>query len=123
MVGMSGEDNEEEEDENEAITIIRFVPEDKLKLNQIFSAMNDCQALYPDSMNESDEDEEAEETDYNHIGYSGEVNAEMADGDHTYFTSETDPDNIHLSERGQEVLRRINFNFKPECKKCTFRKS
>jgi len=38
----------------------------------------------------------------------------MTGGDHTYFTSETDPDNIQLSERGQEVLRRINFNFKPD---------
>ncbi len=112
---MEGEEDEGEEKEEE-MTIIRLVPEDKLKLNQIFSAMNDCQALYPDEMNDSDE-EEGKGNDFDNIGYenyeSGEGMTEFTD----YFTSETDPENIQLSERGQEVLRRINFNFKPSnCK-------
>ena len=66
--------------------------------------------------NDSDE-EEGKGNDFDNIGYenyeSGEGMTEFTD----YFTSETDPENIQLSERGQEVLRRINFNFKPSnCK-------
>ena len=44
-------DNEEDEDEGndstDNITEIRFVPEDKTLLNPLFTAMNECQALYP----------------------------------------------------------------------------
>lgn len=40
-------ENEEEQEESTDITELRFVPEDKTLLNQLFLAMNECQALYP----------------------------------------------------------------------------
>uniref|UniRef100_A0A3Q0SK02 Methylosome subunit pICln n=1 Tax=Amphilophus citrinellus TaxID=61819 RepID=A0A3Q0SK02_AMPCI len=53
-----------DDDEEGAITEIRFVPSDKASLESMFSAMCECQALHPDPEDEdSDNDFEGEEYD------------------------------------------------------------
>ncbi len=57
-------DNEaQDEQESGIIREVRFVPDDKSILNQLFKAMNDCQALYPDNSMSADEDFDEEEQD------------------------------------------------------------
>lgn len=50
----------EEEEDEENITEIRFVPSDKSLLNPLFQAMNHCQALYPDEMSPDEDEDELE---------------------------------------------------------------
>ncbi|XP_071798056.1 methylosome subunit pICln-like [Asterias amurensis] len=59
--GGSGDNNEEEETEEEDDTIreIRFIPEDKQTLEQLFTVMSDCQILHPDP-----DDSEPSDGDY-----------------------------------------------------------
>jgi hypothetical protein len=77
---------ESSEDEEEQITEIRFVPEDKQSLNSLFLAMNECQALYPDEQSDSEQGEDEEEGEF------------------------YDEANIELSGQGQQILDRIAFN-------------
>ena len=51
---------QEEDEDEENITEIRFVPSDKSLLNPLFQAMNHCQALYPDEMSADEDDGELE---------------------------------------------------------------
>lgn len=110
-------DSESEDEESENTTVIRFVPGDNSQLNPIFVAMNECQALYPDSEMSGDEEDK-----YDQIGYSlheenfADANIEQVNEmDPTYFTAETSPDDIVMSAKGQEVLRRLNINFQNQC--------
>jgi hypothetical protein len=92
------------------MTIVRFVPDDKNLLNQIFTAMNECQALYPDEDMSGDEDErDEEEGDCEENEYGDEF------GEGEFVDISSDP-NIQLSDRGQEVLRRININYQTQGK-------
>jgi len=50
-------DDEDEADDGEDMTEIRFVPENKDCLQDLFKAMSECQALHPDP---ADSDQEAE---------------------------------------------------------------
>merc|ERR1712029_150920 len=50
----AGSDSENEEESDGGMTEIRFVPDDKNKLDTMFNAMSDCQALHPDQ-DDSDE--------------------------------------------------------------------
>lgn len=63
-------DDEDEANDGEGMTEVRFVPEDKSKLQDMFQAMSACQALHPDpedaenvaeAAEEEGEDEEANE--------------------------------------------------------------
>lgn len=93
------------------MTIIRFVPEEKAHLNTIFEAMNQCQALYPDESMSGDEEED-EEDRQDRIGYEFlDDGAEMGELDPSYYNEFTNPDDIELSSKGQEILRRLNINF------------
>ena len=52
--------DDEEQEDGEGMTEIRFIPEDKSKLQQMFDAMSRCQALHPDpEAAENQADEEA----------------------------------------------------------------
>lgn len=82
---------ESDEDEEDQITEIRFVPEDKQSLNSLFLAMNECQALYPDEQSDSEQDEDERE--------EGE-----------FYNEEHVGENVELSEQGQQVFDRITFN-------------
>jgi len=61
--GSDMEDNEENDSEG-GMTEIRFIPDDKSKLDSLFQAMNECASLHPDedaSEEEQEEEEEGEE--------------------------------------------------------------
>jgi len=112
----SESDSEDESDETENITVIRFVPQDKRVLDQIFLAMNECQALHTDKISD---DEECEDR-YNNIGYENYENEfeddkldenEINEMNPMQFNETTDPDNVELSAKGMEILNRLNLNF------------
>ncbi|MEE6515421.1 hypothetical protein FKM82_024182, partial [Ascaphus truei] len=65
---MEEEEEEESDDDEEPITEIRFVPNEKSALGEMFSAMCECQALHPDP-----EDEESSDDDF--IGEEYDVEA------------------------------------------------
>ena len=96
---------------------MRFVPDDLSRLDAIFLAMNECQALYPDSEMSGDEDEEEEGDRYDRIGYDfmDAANPDEEDVlDPKYYTADTDPNDIVLSAKGQEILNRLNINFESQ---------
>jgi Regulator of volume decrease after cellular swelling len=93
------EDGQEEgdyknDDEEGECTELRFVPQDKALLNQLFLAMNDCQALHPDDISDSDAEEEEEE---------GEE-----DDDEEY----TDVPDLQIIGRGQPIYQRMQNGIK-----------
>ncbi len=92
--------------------MIRLVLKDSAQLDQVFVAMNECQALYPDS---EMSDSENEEDNYDNIGYAYDFMDAGANDvnllDPTYFNADSDPNDIVLSAKGQEVLRRLNIGF------------
>merc|ERR1712122_419600 len=53
--------DDEDQESGEGMTEVRFVPDDKSKLQEMFNAMSRCQALHPDP--EAAEDQEDEELD------------------------------------------------------------
>ena len=82
--------------------------------------MNDCQALYPDeSMSGEDEGEEDEDAEH------GDEDVQEYD-EQNFYDADTDPNDIELSVRGQQILRRLNVNFQNNsnfCKHIVFSKS
>jgi len=52
------DDDSESDDEASDMTEIRFVPENKACLQDLFRHMSDCQALHPDPENEEEEEED-----------------------------------------------------------------
>jgi nucleotide-sensitive chloride channel 1A len=118
--GGNNNDNEDNvSDESDEIQPIRFVPEDKTYLNPIFKAINECQAMHPDpedmSSGEEEEDEEAE-GDENGVGYDDEEN-DFRDADEEENFEEASQElnsnleNVELSDRGRQILRRLNINY------------
>lgn len=53
--------DEDGEDEEDVINEVRFVPADKSKLDAMYKAMSECQALHPDPADEVDDDDDDEE--------------------------------------------------------------
>ncbi|KAK7940061.1 hypothetical protein WMY93_003387 [Mugilogobius chulae] len=92
-------EDDEEDDEDKAITEIRFVPSDKAALEPMFSAMCDCQALHPDPDDlDSDDDFEGDEYDVEE--------AELAQGDvPSFYTCEEGLS--ALTVEGQATLERL----------------
>ena len=75
--------------------------------------MNDCQALYPDesmSGDEEDGDEEGEQGEEIEEEEQGDEDVKEYD-ENNFFDADTDPNDIELSARGQQILRRLNINF------------
>lgn len=68
------------DDSNEKVGEIRFVPEDKSKLDIMFTALSDCQILHPDPQEQGEEEDE------------------------DFFC---DADEEELSEQGQATLERL----------------
>lgn len=97
-------EDEEESDDSSEITPLRFVPEDKSMLNPIFKAINECQALYPDEEMSGDSDESEHEDQGEDID------------ENQFFDSESNLNEIELSDRGQEILKRLNINYQEESK-------
>ncbi|CAF0893122.1 unnamed protein product [Brachionus calyciflorus] len=97
------EEEDNDSDESDEITPLRFVPADRTLLDPIFKAINECQALYPDE--EMSGDEESEEED------DEEVEDDYQNEENQFFDSSSDLNNIQLSDRGQEILRRLNINY------------
>jgi nucleotide-sensitive chloride channel 1A len=62
---MEDEESSGDQNEDDECTELRFVPEDKSILGTLFLAMNDCQALHPDEVSDSEKEasEEEEEED------------------------------------------------------------
>jgi hypothetical protein len=86
--------------------------------------MNECQALYPDpDMSDDDEREENEFDDEDEDEESADAEApyQIINGNGTnghvngmgeqFYDINTDPNDIQLSERGQQILRRLNINY------------
>merc|ERR1711972_903206 len=71
----AGSDSEEESDGG--ITEIRFVPDNKLLLDSMFTTMSECQALHPDPV-DSDEDIAGEEEDAEEPGMFDDAEEEDA---------------------------------------------
>ncbi|XP_024300759.1 methylosome subunit pICln isoform X2 [Oncorhynchus tshawytscha] len=94
-------DDEDEEDECEGITEIRFVPSDKAALESMFSAMCECQALHPDPDDEdSNGDFDGDEYDVE------EAEAEHGQGDIPSFC--TYEEGVSgLRAEGQATLQRL----------------
>ncbi|XP_035618716.1 methylosome subunit pICln-like [Oncorhynchus keta] len=94
-------DEEDEEDECEGITEIRFVPSDKAALETMFSAMCECQALHPDPDDEdSNGDFDGDEYDVE------EAEAEHGQGDIPSFC--TYEEGVSgLRAEGQATLQRL----------------
>ncbi|XP_036817279.1 methylosome subunit pICln [Oncorhynchus mykiss] len=94
-------DEEDEEDECEGITEIRFVPSDKAALESMFSAMCECQALHPDPDDEdSNGDFDGDEYDVE------EAEAEHGQGDIPSFC--TYEEGVSgLRAEGQATLQRL----------------
>ncbi|XP_045583745.1 methylosome subunit pICln isoform X2 [Procambarus clarkii] len=91
---MSGDGSDSEDDDDEsAMTEVRFVPSDHFSLEPMYKALNDCQLLHPDPEDqqsdenvgeEDDEDEgeyEVSENGY-HMPGSSEDNMEGAGSEH-----------------------------------------
>ena len=55
----SSDVDESSEDDEEGMTEIRFVPENKGCLQDLFKAMSDCQALHPDPEDAQEDEEDA----------------------------------------------------------------
>ncbi|XP_042153280.1 methylosome subunit pICln isoform X3 [Oncorhynchus tshawytscha] len=92
-------DDEDEEDECEGITEIRFVPSDKAALESMFSAMCECQALHPDP------DDEDSNGDFDGDEYDVEE-AEHGQGDIPSFC--TYEEGVSgLRAEGQATLQRL----------------
>ncbi|XP_042190510.1 methylosome subunit pICln isoform X2 [Callorhinchus milii] len=97
---MDGKGSEEEEDDDtDPITEVRFVPSDKTALEPMFTAMCDCQALHPDpddTDSENDFQEDDEEYDVEERG-QGDIP--------TFYTCEEGFS--HLNQEGQATLERL----------------
>lgn len=95
-------------------------------LNALFKAINECQALYPDEM--SGDEQEQDENDEEEEGLDDDENSADADFDEAnyrddddyveefknggkFYDADSDLNNIELSEKGQQILRRINITY------------
>ncbi|XP_056139544.1 methylosome subunit pICln [Lampris incognitus] len=96
----SSSDDDDDDDEG-VITEIRFVPSDKAALENMFSAMCECQALHPDPEDDdSDNDFEGEEYDVE------EAEAEHGQGNiPTFYTYEEGLS--ALTQDGQATMERL----------------
>ena len=109
------EDDQNDDDEEAEVVTVRFVPEDSTTLSQLFTAMNECQSLYPDNSMSGDEEEGdqdgeegAEEDDANENGDYDAAEFEDSTGE---VPATNGNQEVQLSTRGQEILRRININY------------
>jgi len=58
----AGSDDEgNEDDSEEGMTEVRFIPDDRGSLDQLFAVMSECQALHPDPEDSADSGQEEEE--------------------------------------------------------------
>jgi hypothetical protein len=100
------------------------VPSDTALITPLFSAINECQALHPDpaSENEDDfDDEDGEEDDEYEEQMNGHTNGDhFQDADEVELQEESadngeeataDENGVRLTERGRQILRRLNINY------------
>ncbi|KAK9510321.1 hypothetical protein O3M35_005127 [Rhynocoris fuscipes] len=97
--------DEGENEEEDEITEIRFVPDDHQVLDAMFAAMNDCQALHPDPNDslspEEDFDEEGEyedDDDDEFVDANGDFTTK--NGDHVKMEVEGQFDDAEEAESG-----------------------
>ena len=69
-----------QEESDGGMTEIRFVPDDKNKLDTMFNAMSDCQALHPDQ-DDSDEGIDEDDDGGAEDGMYDDAEEEAGDGD------------------------------------------
>ncbi|XP_042241631.1 methylosome subunit pICln-like isoform X2 [Homarus americanus] len=81
--GVEGSDSEEEDDET-AMTEVRFVPTDQFSLEPMYKALNDCQLLHPDPEDVQSDENVGEEDDDDEGEYDVSEN-----GYHMYGSHET----------------------------------
>ncbi|XP_078258157.1 methylosome subunit pICln isoform X2 [Rhinoraja longicauda] len=98
-----GEEDEDDEDAS-PITEVRFVPVDKTALEQMFTAMCDCQALHPDP-NDTDSENDFEEDNEEGEEYDVEAH-ERGQGDIPTFCT-YDEAFSHLNPDGHATLQRL----------------
>ena len=66
---MEGSDDSGDEiNDGEGMTEVRFVPDDKSKLQEMFQAMSTCQALHPDPEDAENVEEEQNEEQEDEFG-------------------------------------------------------
>ena len=109
-------------DVSDEIKPMRFVPSDKGLISSLFTAINECQAMHPDSSSENcdDQDEYDDEDEDNEHHANGNGHYQDAEVVETELVEEiaahmndanTDPNEVQLSERGRQILRRLNINY------------
>ncbi|GCB63628.1 hypothetical protein scyTo_0007412 [Scyliorhinus torazame] len=97
-------EEEDDNDDSDPITEVRFVPMDKTALGPLFTALCDCWALHPDP-GDTDSENDFEEDDEEGEEYDVEAH-ERGQGDvptfHTYEEGFS-----HLNPEGQATLQRL----------------
>ncbi|XP_002741509.1 methylosome subunit pICln-like [Saccoglossus kowalevskii] len=95
---LSNEPDGSDDETQEPITEMRFVPADKGELDAMFDAMAKCQALHPDEDDNTNSEDSENYEDALEVGGDGDCNDE-------WYTEAEGID--HLTEQGQSNLHRI----------------
>ncbi len=114
------DDKDDEDEDCSNITEIRFVPEDKTILNQLFQEINRCQALHPDEQLSNSDVEDEEDNGYvdDEDGVDEGIGNGNDDNDyHIVDIADLDEgntnENVELSVRGRQILDRIQISYQP----------
>lgn len=87
--------SEDERDPEAEVSEVRFVPENEDNIKAMYDAVTHCQELHPDAEDEDSEEEQDLTTFLQH----GQ-----------FYTADTLPNEVHLSEEGQAVLQRLQIS-------------
>lgn len=100
----------EEDNDQVDVSEVRFVPDKKESIQAMYDAITTCQELHPDPNEEFSDDEEqlANEEEGDHLYEELDPNVQFnLDG---FYTSNTNIDDIQMSEEGLEILQRLQQN-------------
>lgn len=88
---------DEDPDPESDVSEVRFVPDNEDNIKALYDAVTECQELHPDPQDVDSEEEE--EQDITNFLLHGQ-----------FYTADTLPEEIHLSEEGQAVLQRLQIS-------------
>lgn len=108
LIDSEAESTEDDRDPENPVSEVRFVPDNISSIQSIYDAITSCQELHPDPNEEISEEEdggiEEDAAMYEEMDENAPVNL---DG---FYTSNTNMDDIRLSEEGLQVLQRLQQN-------------
>lgn len=102
-------ETEDEVEDEEPVSEVRFVPQNKENLKQMYDAITQCQELNPDPDEELSEEEGGqsfEGMNEDDILQSGEIDMSG------FYTAEDNIEDIELSEQGMQILQRLQENMR-----------